>query len=114
MNNVTDFLVASDIYLSTSFYEGHPLSILEAMSVGLPVVASNVVGNKDTIIHNQTGYLYELGNCKQASSFISELLKSENLRSKIGLNAKSQQRRCFNIKNMSSKYKNLYNELTKK
>lgn len=114
VSNVTDFLVASDIYLSTSFYEGHPLSILEAMSVGLPVVASNVVGNKDTIIHNQTGYLYELGNCKQASSFISELLKSENLRSKIGLNAKSQQRRCFNIKKMSSKYKNLYNELTKK
>ena len=49
------------------------------MSEGLPVVASNVVGNKDTIIHNQTGYLYELGNFTQASLFISELLKSNKL-----------------------------------
>ena len=42
--NVFSFLYKADLFLSTSLYEGLPISILEAMSIGLPIVASNVVG----------------------------------------------------------------------
>ena len=54
--NVYDYLFASDIYLTTSYYEGHPLSVLEAMGCGLPIIASDVVGNKDTIEHADSGF----------------------------------------------------------
>ena len=43
-------------FLSTSLYEGHPISILEAMSIGLPIVASKVTGNIDTIKDNYSGF----------------------------------------------------------
>ena len=51
-----NYLYSSDIFLSTSLYEGLPISILEAMSVGLPILASNVVGNRDTIENGKSGF----------------------------------------------------------
>ena len=49
-DNITEILLNSDIYISTARWEGMPLSVIEAMACGLPVVASNVVGNQDTIV----------------------------------------------------------------
>ena len=52
-----------------------PLAVLEAMSVGIPVVASNVVGNRDAVAEGITGYLYPLGNIPEAVSQIANALK---------------------------------------
>ena len=52
-NDIFKYLYASKIYLSTSFYEGLSISILEAMSIGLPIIASRVVGNVDAIEHSK-------------------------------------------------------------
>ena len=60
--NVFEHFYYSDIYLSTSLYEGLPLSILEAMSIGLPIIESNLVGNLDTVENWFTGYLYDLND----------------------------------------------------
>ena len=60
--NIFNYLYSSDIYLSTSLYEGLPISILEAMSIGLPIVASNVIGNCDTIENGKSGFLYQLND----------------------------------------------------
>ena len=54
-DEIFNYLSNSNIFLSTSIYEGLPISILEAMSVGLPIVASRVEGNVDTIIHGKNG-----------------------------------------------------------
>lgn len=52
------------VYLSTSRWEGLPMAVLEAMSLGIPVVASDVVGNRDAVAVGVTGYLYPLGDLK--------------------------------------------------
>lgn len=52
----------ADVYLSTSRWEGLPMAVLEAMSLGIPVVASDVVGNRDAVKQSVTGYLYPLGD----------------------------------------------------
>ncbi|GGH14572.1 glycosyltransferase [Pedobacter zeae] len=62
---VAEYLLASDLYLSTARWEGMPLALLEALSAGLPIVASNVVGNKD-VVSEDVGYLYELHNIDDA------------------------------------------------
>jgi len=50
------------VFLTTARWEGLPLAVLEAMSMGVPVVASNVVGNRDAVFEGDTGYLYPLGD----------------------------------------------------
>ena len=52
----------ADLYVTTARWEGLPLAVLEAMSLGIPVVASGVVGNRDAVEPGITGYLYPLGD----------------------------------------------------
>lgn len=62
VGNVEDYLCRSDIYVCSSFFEGLPLSVLEAMSAGLPVVSTNVGGLGDVVKDNENGFLVELGD----------------------------------------------------
>lgn len=48
-----------DIFLQTSLWEGLPLALLEAMALKKPIVSTNVVGNKDIVVNNRNGYLFE-------------------------------------------------------
>jgi glycosyltransferase involved in cell wall biosynthesis len=77
------FLLATDIYVMTSLFEGLPYSLLEAMSLGIPCVVSCVDGNKDVISNNENGF-----TCVTANDFcekIELLVADESLRNKIGL-----------------------------
>lgn len=60
VQDVSEHIKDAAIYLSTSRWEGLPLAVLEAMSLGVPVVASDVVGNRDAVRPGETGYLYSL------------------------------------------------------
>ncbi len=111
--NVFKYLYYSDVYLSTSLYEGLPLSILEAMSVGLPIIASNVVGNLDTIENGISGYLYDLKDLSIAIKYLKELALNEKLRNLMGYNSFKRQREFFSKKIMISKYENLYTKVYK-
>ena len=106
--NVFDYLYDSDVYLTTSLYEGLPISVIEAMSIGLPIVASNVIGNCDTIIHSCSGYLYELNDIKKAASYLEFLKKNKIIRKKIGLSSQKRQRDIFSIDKMLYLYKEVY------
>ena len=56
-NDVSRFIPQFDILWCTSAYEGQSNSILEAMSYGVPVIASDIPGNRDLVVHNVTGFL---------------------------------------------------------
>ncbi len=107
-NNIFDYLKRADIYLSTSLYEGLPLSVLEAMSVGLPILASNVVGNCDTIQHYESGFLYDLGDINSASKYIRILSNDYSLRKSMSKKSISRQRKLFAIKKMGNEYSKVY------
>ena len=106
-----EFLCAADIYFSSSHREGHPLSILEAMSVGLPVVASNVAGNVDTIENDKSGFFYDIGDISEASILLKRLASDPNLRLNLGHNAQRLQRQKFSSKIMCQRYSKLYSQI---
>lgn len=99
-----NYLANADIYLSTSLWEGLPLSVLEAMSIGLPVVLSDCVGNRDLVENN--GFLYK--NKKEAINSINRLIENKILINKKGYNSKILIGNNFNIKNMAILYLNIY------
>ena len=107
-NDVFKYLYESDLFLSTSLYEGHPISILEAMSIGLPIVASKVIGNIDTIKDNYSGLFYRLGDINQAVYCIQRIMNDNSLKSKISFNAFSSHRKLFTTNKMKKSYLDLY------
>ncbi len=106
--DVFKYLYESDLFLSTSFYEGHPISILEAMSIGLPIVASKVTGNIDTIKNNFSGFFYQLGDINEAANCIEKVMKNDDIKLKISTNSFFTHRELFSTEKMKGSYISLY------
>jgi len=79
----------SDICVSSSRSEGLPFNIMEAMSVGLPIIASNVKGHSDLVIPNENGFLFEYNDIDEFCSYIKTIYDDKNLLSKMSI--KSQE-----------------------
>ena len=104
-----NYLSNADIYLSTSLWEGLPLSVLEAMSIGLPMVLSNCVGNRDLVENN--GFLYN--NKIEAIKIINDFRENNKLIIFKGKKSKEIFFKKFDLKNMSKKYCYLYKKKDK-
>lgn len=82
--NVKDFLNNSDIFVLSTNYEGFPLTILEAMRAKLPVIATNVGGNNESVIDKETGFLTNKNDVQDLSIALSTLIDDRNLAIEMG------------------------------
>lgn len=85
---VPEYMIASDVFVLPSLSEGFPVTVLEAMASGLPIITTNVGGLSEIIKKNENGFLVKPKNVKELSAKISLLLKNDKLRKKIGENNK--------------------------
>lgn len=83
-SNVRSFLVKADVFVSGSQTEGLPLSILEAMACGLPVVATNAGGTKDIVDDGVNGYIVPIDNQEVFESVLEKMINNKELRRKFG------------------------------
>jgi glycosyltransferase involved in cell wall biosynthesis len=97
-------------FLSTSLWEGLPLAVMEAMSFGVPVVASRVTGNIDLIESGSTGFLYDVKNPKEAADYILDVLGNSSLWATVSQQAQSRIREGFSLQSMATKTFSVYNE----
>ena len=92
MGNSKDILnieVQYDLFLMTSFFEGFPNSLLEAMAEGMPVISTNCkTGPNSMIINEKNGYLVEINDVEQVCNLIINLKKNPNKLEEIGMNAR--------------------------
>jgi glycosyltransferase involved in cell wall biosynthesis len=95
-------------FLSTSRWEGLPLAIMEAMSFGVPVVASDVPGNSDLIEHNQTGLLFNIRNPEEAAAHLLLLFENKVTWRKFSSASKEKIRKNFSAARMAEETGNLY------
>lgn len=56
-NDVAALMKTADVYLNTSRYEGMPIALLEAMRMGLPIIATDVAGNRELVAQGENGFL---------------------------------------------------------
>lgn len=92
-SHVIDAVARADIYLSTAAWEGMPISLIEAMTLGTPVVASDCPGNIDTIRHDSTGVIYRTP--AQAMSLITRILTDGNFRERLSRGGQQEARHRF-------------------
>lgn len=83
-NNIPTYLNASDIYVQASRHEGLPLALMEATSVGLPIVASNVGGIPEIAKKNKNALLVPSENPKELAKALEKMIYDSKLRKKYG------------------------------
>lgn len=109
--SANEYLKNLDIFILTSKFEGLPFSLLEAMSLGLPVVVTNVDGNKDVVINEVNGYIVDDGNVEMMTKRIISLIENESLRKVIGQSARNHIVNNFNATDKIKEIEKIYNLL---
>jgi glycosyltransferase involved in cell wall biosynthesis len=83
-----ELLAEADGFILPSYNEGLPMSMLESMAWGLPVIVTPVGGIPEVIIHQQNGLLVEPGNREQLVAAMQSLIRDEDLRMSLGMAAR--------------------------
>lgn len=83
---VREHLKNLDVYLQASAWEGLPIAVLEAMALGKPVIATDIIGNKDIVAPGETGYLFT--TAEEFAQAVNKLAPAEE-RAKAGENART-------------------------
>lgn len=109
--DVPEILEKADIFLLTTNWEGFPMSILEAMRAGLPVVATAVAGVPEAVEDRVTGYLVRPKNSVEVSLRVRQLLESEILREELGRNGQKSFKEKFTFEKMARATIALYSEI---
>lgn len=110
-SDVPRLLPFCDCLWLASGYEGQSNAIMEAMSAGLPVVASDIAGNRDLVVEDQTGYLVALGDRAAFAQKTLALLADDALRKRLGDAGQQRMRGEFSIERMVTLHAELYRSL---
>jgi glycosyltransferase involved in cell wall biosynthesis len=104
---IPDYMRQADVFVLSSLSEGFPVTVLEAMAYGLPIVATRVGGLPDIIEDGVNGYLVELRNVEEITNKIAMLLNSPELCRNIYNNNKVKAQR-YTWESVTLVLENLY------
>jgi N-acetyl-alpha-D-glucosaminyl L-malate synthase BshA len=108
---IAGILPVADVFLLPSEHESFGLAALEAMSCGLPVVASSIGGLPEVIEDGETGFLFDPHDVGGMSDVILRLFRDEEWRRTVGLKARERAKRDFGKDKIVGQYVSLYEEL---
>ncbi|MEI7475084.1 MAG: glycosyltransferase family 4 protein [bacterium] len=108
--DVEDAYKNADIFILPSYNEGLPMSILEAMSYGLPIISTNIAGIPEQVIENENGFLITPGDVKTLAEKISVLSSDKQLREKMGARSYSIAKEKFDINVIVAQLNEIYSK----
>jgi teichuronic acid biosynthesis glycosyltransferase TuaC len=108
---VAYYMRSSDLFVFPSWAEGVPNVVMEAMAIGLPVVASNADGIPEVLINGVTGLSVPARNVEKLAEAILQMIENKTLRESCIENAKKMIHERFNVKKNSSVLKSILREL---
>ena len=97
-----------DLFWIGSGYEGQSNAVLEAMQAALPVIASDIPGNRDLVIPQETGYLVPVGDRAEFARKAHYLLNQNDERLRMGENGRRRIAEEFTVEKMVQRYRDLY------
>jgi len=109
--DISRFYEIMDVSALTSFSEGLSITLLESMRFGIPVVATRVGGNPEVIVDGDTGYLVPAGDVPAFASRTIKLLLDDDLRRRMGENARRHVEGNFLLRDVASRYLETYEGL---
>jgi len=107
-SDVPELLNMMDIFVLPSFSEGLSNSILEAMATGLPVIATDVGGNPELVVHNETGFLFPSEDAATLTKRILELAGDAEKKHRMGALGRKRVEELFTLERMMQNYEQLY------
>lgn len=111
--NIVKLLSQSDIFLQPSYSEAVPRAIIEAMAMGLPIVASDAGMIEGLIINEKNGLLFPVGNTEVLEIQVRRLIENEDLRAKLGRAAYEDAKENYDWNENFEKYRNVLRGLVK-
>jgi glycosyltransferase involved in cell wall biosynthesis len=112
--DVTRLLAAADFGLLTSHEEGFSNVILESMGAGLPMIVTNVGGNPEAVLHEQTGLVIPPHNPQAIGEACLRLARDPHFRSKVGDAGKRRVQEEFSLERCVQAHHDMYEELLAK
>lgn len=109
--DIPALLALSDIFVLPSHREGMPLSILEAMAMAKPVVATDIRGCREEVRHGQSGFLVPVKDSTALSNRLDELLQEDSLRESFGLEGRKLAIEHYDIRDIVERQLDIYSDI---
>lgn len=106
--DIPEVLNAADVFVLSSDWEGNPLSVMEAMAAGMPVISTAVGGVPELVEEGKSGLLVPRGSVGALARAMSLLAKDQELRLNMGRAAYERAVQRFDLRVMTEAYANLY------
>ncbi|NQT36023.1 MAG: glycosyltransferase [Planctomycetes bacterium] len=110
-DDVPRLLQAADLFLLTSISEGIPVTLIEAMAAGLPVVSTDVGGVAEVVQHERSALLAAAGDDAALAAAVLQLAADDDLRRRMGAEGKRRAAEVFSEETMHEAYCRLYEEM---
>lgn len=109
--DVADLLAQSQIFILSTNYEGLPISILEAMRAGLPIIATSVNGIPEEVVHGETGLLVPHQDVQALADALHTLIQSSEIRQQMGKAGRQKFEQEFTIERMVDETRAIYEQI---
>lgn len=110
-NTPENYMASCDVFCLPSYREGFNNSVLESGSVGIPVLASDIIGISDAVIDNETGILHNPGDVNAIYSGMIELATNSDLRFRLGQAARRRVVTSFSQKLVTDEFLKYYKKI---
>jgi glycosyltransferase involved in cell wall biosynthesis len=106
--NVADWLAVADVSVLPSFYEGLPLAAIESQAAGRPVVATDVDGTPEVVVHGQTGLIVPPGDAAALTAAVCRLLGDPDERARLARAGRARVIALFDQRQQVRRTQDLY------